>query len=240
VSVAGIGFANAVDSLAAIKKYVFEEKRISLSQLVQILKDNFEDYPEMLSELRNKCPKFGNDDDYVDSIAVHVANFFCREVKKHRNSFGRPFLPMFNTGAYYVTTGKVTGASADGRKAKEPFVVNFSVSSQSNGPTAAIRSATKIDHTQIPSGGTFHLSFTPAVFGEEEDLRVLRVLLKAYWSLGGSLLAVDLADPQILRKAQKYPENYPHLMVRVWGWSAKFVSLSKDFQDHIIARLSSS
>ena len=240
VSVAGIGFANSVDSLAAIKKFVFEEKKISLSQLVQILKDNFEDYPEILLELRNRCPKFGNDDDYVDSIAIRVADFFCKEVKKHRNSFGRPFLSMFNSGAYYVTTGKVAGASANGRKAKEPFVVNFSVSIQSNGPTAAIRSVTKIDHTQIPSGGTFHLSFTPAAFGEEEDLRILQVLLKAYWALGGSLLAVDLADPQVLREAQQHPESYPHLMVRVWGWSAKFVSLSKEFQDHIISRLSGS
>jgi len=234
----GSALANTADALAALKKLVFTEKKISAEELHHALKENYGNNESLRLMLINKAPKFGCDEDYVDVLAKEVAVHFAREVLKYSTQESGRYLPSLVSAWSYVFVGKELGASPDGRKAREPFAVNFSPApgADRKGPTAVIRSLTKIDLTDFPNGSPTDMKFSPSVLSGDSNLGKLVSFIKTFMELGGSKIQFNVVDSATLKKAQMEPENYQNLAVRVWGFSAYFVTLTKDFQNHIIER----
>jgi pyruvate formate-lyase/glycerol dehydratase family glycyl radical enzyme len=231
------GMINVVDSLAAIKKLVFEEKKITLVQLKEALRANWEGY----DELRKLClavPKYGNDDDYVDSIATDLYGFYAEMVPMARTIYGEKFIPVAISITSQWAGGTITGATPDGRYAGEVLADGGASPMRGrdiSGPTAIIKSASKIDQVRFQSV-LMNMKFHPSALGDTEDLNKLATLIKTYFSLGGKHVQFNVVGRDMLVKAQKQPENYHDLVVRVAGFSAYFVQLSKQVQDEIIAR----
>jgi pyruvate formate-lyase/glycerol dehydratase family glycyl radical enzyme len=231
------GMINVVDSLAAIKKLVFEEKKITMAQLKEALKANWEGY----DELRRLClaaPKYGNDDDYVDSIAMDLYRFYAETVPTVRTVYGEKFIPVAISITSQWAGGTITGATPDGRYASEVLADGGASPMRgrdTSGPTAIIKSASKIDQVRFQSV-LMNMKFHPSALGETEDLNKLATLIKTYFSLGGKHIQFNVVGAETLLEAQKQPENYYDLVVRVAGFSAYFIQLSKQVQDEIIAR----
>lgn len=231
------GMINVVDSLAAIKKLVFEEKKITMAQLTEALRANWEGY----DELRRLClaaPKYGNDDDYVDSIATDLYGFYAETVPMVRTVYGEKFIPVAISITSQWAGGTITGATPDGRYAGEVLADGGASPMRgrdTSGPTAIIKSASKIDQVRFQSV-LMNMKFHPSALGNTEDLNKLATLIKTYFSLGGKHVQFNVVGRHMLLKAQKQPENYHDLVVRVAGFSAYFVQLSKQVQDEIIAR----
>ncbi len=234
----GAGIATAADSLAAIKKYVYEEKTIEKTQLIQAVDDNFENTPELLHLLRYEAPKLGNCDDYVDSIAVELLDSFAASLEGKRNCLGGKFRAGTGTAMFYLWKADEIGASPDGRRRGEPLGTNFSVSlfAKIKGPVSVIGSMTKPHFENAINGGPLTLEFHQSVFANQEGIEKVAQLVKSFVDRGGHQLQLNAVNPQRLLDAQKHPENYRQLVVRIWGWSAYFVELDKEYQDHVIAR----
>ncbi len=234
----GAGIATAADSLAAIKKYVYEEKIVEKAQLIQSVDDNFEKTPELLNLLRYKAPKLGNHDDYVDSIAVELLDSFAASLEGKRNCLGGKFRAGTGTAMFYLWKANEIGASPDGRRKGEALGTNFSVSlfAKVKGPVSVIGSMTKPHFENAINGGPLTLEFHQSVFANQEGIEKVAQLVKRFVDLGGHQLQLNAVNPQRLLDAQKHPENYRQLVVRIWGWSAYFVELDKEYQDHVIAR----
>lgn len=232
----GQAFATAINSMAAIKKMVYDEKLISLSELRIQLED---DWPnERLRQYAlNKVPKWGNDDDYVDSIAITVAKHFIEEVMKYKNPRGGPYYPGIFT-FHHVSRGIRTTASPDGRHSGDSISAHLSpqAGSDKTSPTSTIKSAVKVFKLNPPEGAVLDLRFHPtAVIGNEGSSK-LESFIKTFMELGGTVIQFNIVDSNTLRKAQATPEEYRSLLVRVWGFSAYFVTLTKEYQDEIISR----
>ena len=236
-----IGLATVADSLAVIKKIVFEDKLLTLEELVQILKKNYRGtYKSKTgSEWReifiNKVPKYGNDDDYVDQIAVDVVNFYCDEILKHKNFRQGRFNPGILSTAFHLAFGIFTGASADGRKSKEILSNGVSPTNgrDKNGPTAILNSVKKLDHGLVTNGDSLILSFHPNTL----KLEIFSPLIRTYFQPdGGFHIQFNVVGKEILCEAQKNPDEYRGLVVRIAGYSVIFTELSKIAQDEIIAR----
>lgn len=233
----GVGETNAADSLAAIKKLVYDEKVLSLQDLISAAKNNFKG----ASQLR-KCllhsPKFGNDDEYVDSIMVRLVQTFCDEVLKHRNTRGGRYYPGFLCWIMHKVLGEMTPATLDGRREGEPLAdcLGPSQGMDVKGPTAMMRSVTKCNLSRCLGGLVLNAKFrtgTITRYGE-----IFAALVRSYFRQGGFELQVNVVDQEMLRDAQKNPEEHANLMVRVAGYSAYFTTLDKPLQDEIIARTS--
>jgi formate C-acetyltransferase len=239
VGVTGVGLPNVANSLAALKRVVFEEKRVALKEMVSILKKDFEGNEEFRSELWNDLPKYGNDDDFVDTIAREIGQFYCQEVWGHRGSFGIKFRPGLFAVSINVPFGLTTGAGAGGRKALTPLAdggISPAAGSEKQGVLGVIKSAAKIDNVLAANGTLLNIRFSPSVFEKEEDIMKLVDLLKSYNDLGGYHIQFNVIDSETLRAAQKKPEDYRGLMVRVAGYSAYFVELNPEVQEDIISR----
>lgn len=234
----GTGISTAVDSLAAVKKFVFEEQDISAQMLVNALDSNFEGYEEIYSKLKYEAPKMGKDDDFADNIAIDLLNIFSELTLDLKNERGGNFRPGTGSAMYYLWHVTETGASADGRKKGEPLSANFSPSLhvKLNGPVSIIRSFSKPDMKKIMNGGPLTLELHDTVFKNKDSLRKVSSLVKAYMDLGGQQLQINAVNREQLIEAKKHPENYKNLIVRVWGWSGYFVELDELYQDHIISR----
>ncbi|MBO4539101.1 MAG: pyruvate formate-lyase [Clostridia bacterium] len=233
----GAGLSTAADALAAIEKVVFEEKTVSKKELLSALKKNFVGY-EGLRKTLLACPKMGNNDDYVDEIAGRLTSVFSAYVNGSPN--GRDGVWRAGTGSAqeYVFSGRKVGATADGRKAGEPFGCSYSPSLQAviNGPLSVIQSFTKIDLKTLPNGGPFTIEIHDNVFRNEEGEKKVAALIRSYFLLGGHQMQINAINRDRLLEAQKNPEKHPNLIVRVWGWSGYFNELDPEFQDHIIKR----
>ncbi len=232
-----VGMINVADSLATIKKLVFEEQKITMAQLKKALHANWEGY----EELRRMCleaPKYGNDDDYTDLIAKDLYRFLAKTITKFDYTLGGKHQPGGISISSMWAGGDITGATPDGRYAGE-VLADGSMSPMrgrdTNGPTAIIKSASKIDQAFYAST-LLNMKFHPSTLGNTEDLRKLATLIKTYFSLGGKHIQFNVVNREILLEAQKQPENYYDLVVRVAGYSAYFVQLGKRVQDEIIAR----
>ncbi|MEM3365479.1 MAG: pyruvate formate lyase family protein [Candidatus Methanomethyliaceae archaeon] len=232
-----VGMINVADSLAAIKKLVFDDKKITLKQLKEALAANWQGY----EEIRKMCleaPKYGNDDDYVDSIAVDLYNFYADEVYKYKTINGGRWVPGGVSISSMWAGGAITGATPDGRLAGE-VLADGSMSPMRgrdvNGPTAVIKSASKIPQSRFAST-LMNMKFHPSALSSTEDLRKLAFLIKTYFNLGGKHVQFNVVSKETLIDAQKHPENYRDLIVRVAGYSAYFVELSKSIQDEVIKR----
>jgi len=236
-AISSCGMINVVDSLAAIKKLVFEEKKITLKQLKEALAANWQGY-EDIRKMCLEAPKYGNDDDYVDSIAVDLYNFYADEVYKYKTINGGKWVPGGISISSMWAGGAITGATPDGRLAGE-VLADGSMSPMRgrdvNGPTAVIKSASKINQSRFAST-LMNMKFHPSALSSTEDLRKLAFLIKTYFNLGGKHVQFNVVSRETLIEAQKHPENYRDLIVRVAGYSAYFVELSKSIQDEVIKR----
>jgi formate C-acetyltransferase len=227
----------AADGLAAIKQVVFEEKSCTPGELLRALRDNFEGH-EALRRRLLAAPKFGNDDDCVDEIATDIARRFCDRVVRHPTPTGKPFWPalydfLFNDFA------KIVGATPDGRRWRDPIGEHYSPTPgrARKGPTAIIRSAAKGPLYEACGSSIFHISLARSMApANESGAAVVRQLLDAALQMGVAVMDVAIYDVEALKDAKRHPELHEDLIVRVWGFSARFVDLCDDMQDHIIAR----
>ena len=233
----GIGVADMANSLAMIRKLVFEEKKYTLAEICAALDADWAGYEE-LRQAALACPKYGNDIDYVDSIAVEISEFYHREIHAYKDYFGSPFNSAFMGISNYSPAGSVIGATPDGRKARTPLTEGVSphAGTDLTSPTAAMRSVAKINH-DVHSGGTLlNVKLAPELLKTERSLRNLAAIIRAYFALGAFHVQFNVISAETLRKAQEHPEDYRDMLVRVAGYSTQFVNLSREAQDAIIER----
>lgn len=234
----GTGIATAADSLAAIKKYVFEEKTVSKQRLMDAVDSDFVNDPELLHLLRYEAPKLGNNDDYVDSISVELMDTFAAALKGKKNYRGGIYRAGTGSAMNYLRQSFAVGATPDGKRADEPFGANFAISlfAKVKGPVSVVASMAKHHFANAINGGPLTLEFHKSVFGGDDGVEKVARLVRSFIHRGGHQLQLNTVDAEKMRAAQKEPEKYKNLIVRVWGWSAYFVELDKGYQDHVIAR----
>jgi pyruvate formate-lyase/glycerol dehydratase family glycyl radical enzyme len=238
--------ANVANSLAAIKKLVFDEQQIATGELQQALDSNFASPQGQKIRLLliNRAPKYGNDDDSVDGIAKEAYSHYMNELAKHRNTrygrgpIGGTFHPSSASVAYNIPAGAIVGAMPDGRKSGEALadVESPFRGTELNGPTAVIKSVSKLEHILESGGSILNLKFNPAIFGDPKQLDNLIALIRSYFELKGMEVQLLIVSAEILRQAQKHPEKHRDLLVRVAGYSTYFIALDPQVQNDIISR----
>ena len=231
-----IGLANVGDSLYAVKKLVFEDKSLTLEELKQALDANYQGY-ERIYELLLEAPKFGNDDDRVDQIAKEVVDQFRLTVSEHKNIRGFPYSPQLWSHVGHVYVGQILGATPDGRKAGKPLAQggNPTQGRAVKGLTAHAKSMAKLDFRRL-NGGSLQLELDPSLLNVESPAEMVSGIVKSYFELGGVHIILNLLTVKDLEKAKTNPDEYGDVVVRVTGFSARFVSLAKEVQNEIIAR----
>ncbi len=238
-TIEGMGIATLADSVAAVKKMVYDEKRIDMKELLDAIAQNFEGYEELRQLLKSKAPKFGNDDDYVDEIASELSVFWAEETFKHENPFtGRRYRAGYLSWNYFIPLGPLTGATPDGRRRGEFLSggVGAVQGMDSTGPTASIRSVGKLNLETVPNGASHTITLSPSMLQTPEHIEKLAALLRAYNEVGGTALQINVIDAETLRDAQKNPDAYSNLMVRVTGYNAFFTQVGRELQEEIISR----
>lgn len=237
--VQGVGMADVGDSLTAVKKLVFEEKRVEKEALLEGMRTNFEANPMLKYILVNKAPKYGNDIEEADEMASYVGEHYCNCVRRYVNTSGGKYRPGLFCLSSNTPLGKQVCALPSGREAGTPLG-DGGISPKHGmdllGPTAAAKSVAKVKHALASNGVNFNLKFLPAILKTDEDRQKLVDLIRAYFSIGGMHIQFNILSPEKLLDAQKQPEKYRSLVVRVAGYSAFFVELDKDIQDEIISR----
>lgn len=235
--ITGIGLAVVANSLATIQKLVFEEHRCDMATLAKALQANWNGYEELRAAAK-AAPKYGNDDDRVDGIAREVANHFYDEIHQYHDIFGSPFLTAFMGISNYIPMGRVLGATPDGRCAGEPSSEGVSpyVGTDISTPLAAMRSAAKLNQ-DVHSGGTLlNLRLDHNLVATKRGQANLGAMIQTLFAMGAFHVQFNCVSSEVLRAAQKKPDNYRDLLVRVAGYSTQFVNLSRSMQDAIIAR----
>lgn len=232
-----VGLGTLTDCMSAIKFHVFDQKKVSFNELMEALSKNFEGYEPLRQRLLNKTPKFGNDDDYADELMKELFNTIFKIVEGRKNTRNGEYHVNYLSTTCHVYFGSVVGATPDGRKAKAPVSDGISPSQGADrkGPTAVIKSVSKMDH--VLTGGTLlNLKFNPTLIEGEEGIEKLVHLIKAHLKLGSHHVQFNIITAETLREAQKNPEKYRDLIVRVAGFSEYFCNLSRAVQDEIISR----
>ena len=235
----GVGIATAADSLAAVKKYVFEEKSITAEELISAMDENFANAPELLHRLRYEAPKMGCEGgEMAAELSKDVLYAFSDALAGRKNCFGGIWRAGTGTAMMYLRHASVTGATADGRLAGESFGANFSPSlfAKTAGPITVCEHFSCADMKRVLNGGPLTLEFAMSTFRDQESIQKLATLIRYFILRGGHQIQLNAVDPAKLREAQKDPDRYRQLIVRIWGWSAYFVELDKPYQEHVIAR----
>lgn len=239
--VQGIGEANLSDSLYVIKKMVFEKKEMSFSQLVEALEANFSgEYADLQTHVIQDFEKFGNDDEELDIIAAKLFRHYAKELEKYENVRGGKFIPGAYTVSAHIPLGEAVGATPDGRKAQEQLAdggLSPMVGRDHLGPTAVLKSVSKLDNYLTVNGSLLNLKFQPNTLKGQQGLNKFADFLMAFTKLKIQHVQFNVQSKETLLEAQKHPEKYSGLLVRVAGYSAFFVDLNKQIQDDIIARV---
>lgn len=232
------GMANVVDSLLAIKQAVFEAHVVTLPELKHALDVNFQGFESLQSYLKNRCDKYGNDSLFANQLMAELIDFAAKEINSIPNCRGFRFQTGMYTVDQHASMGICTGAMADGRPAGQSLAnaVSPVQGADKAGPTAIINSVTRYDHTQFGNGMVLDLKFSPSMFKNPNHRKMFRALVDTYFSKGGMEVQFNVMSRETLLDAQKHPENYRNLIVRVSGFSAYFTNLYKALQDEIIAR----
>ena len=233
----GTGLAPACDMLAAIEDVIFSGE-VQKETLLQALDADFEGFETLHQRLKYEAPKMGNDDDRADRFAGVLLGDFADAVKGLKNERGGIVRAGTGSAMYYITHAAEMGATADGREAGVPLPANYapSLNIRLNGPVSLIKSFTKPDLSRTINGGPLTIEFSDSVFTQEESITKVAELVRLFVLRGGHQLQLNTVNREKLLDAQKHPENYRNLIVRVWGWSGYFVELDKCYQDHIIRR----
>ena len=239
--VQGIGIANLSDSLHALKGLVFEQHRLSFDELLAVLNANFAtpEGKKIRARLINRFEKYGNDIDDVDNISAELLRHYCKEVEKYRNPRGGHFTPGSYTVSAHVPLGAVVGATPDGRFAGEQLAdggLSPMLGQDMQGPTAVLKSVSKLDNYLLSNGTLLNVKFTPATLEGDAGLQKLADFLRAFTQLKLQHIQFNVVNAETLREAQQRPQDFAGLVVRVAGYSAFFVELSKEIQDDIIRR----
>ncbi|MCF7793219.1 MAG: glycyl radical protein [Candidatus Cloacimonetes bacterium] len=235
--VQGVGLGSITDILTSIKYNVFDNKKISMSELLNALNANYSGYENLRFDLIYNTPKYGNDDDYADENAVKVFEIFFDSIDGKPTALNATYRINMLPTTSHVYFGSVIGATADGRKSGVPLSEGISPvqGADKNGPTAVMKSAAKFDHTK--TGGTLlNQKFTPAFFENNESISKLGKLIRGYFAMDTHHIQFNVVTAETLKKAQKHPEQYRDLIVRVAGYSDYFNDLGKDLQNEIIRR----
>ncbi|MBW2409785.1 MAG: hypothetical protein JRF72_08300 [Deltaproteobacteria bacterium] len=250
-----VTFATTVDSLLAIKYLVFDHKKCTMAELIEALQQNWAGHEVLQALARNRAPKYGRDDDAADQMAKRVMDLWTGLTWKHKTvSSGRQFRPGMLSWNYWAGDGFIMAASADGRP-RGQFLSNAICPSNGadiNGPTSNANSVGKVlggksaeaqgdwgeYFSCLPNGASHTITFNPSILKDPEHKEKFKAFLKGYAENGGSCLQVNMLDPDMLRDAQKHPQNYRHLLVRITGYNAYFTSVGRELQDEVIQRIS--
>ncbi len=235
------GLPDVVNSLYAIKKLVFDDKKVGLSELMDILKNNWQGYEQLRQYALNKYSYYGNDNEEIDNIAKNIINDFadiCDEVS-NESAYKTP--AGISTFGRQLEWSPHRNATPFGKKACEILSGNFSPTpgTDKEGATAIIKSYCKADLKRTVSGAALDIKLLPSAVNGENGVEAIISLLRGFVILGGHFMQLDIADTELLKDAQENPENYQNLSVRVSGWNARFVTLNKEWQDMIIAQTGS-
>ncbi|NMC46834.1 MAG: hypothetical protein GYA52_08375, partial [Chloroflexi bacterium] len=253
VTVEGVTYATTVDSLLAVKYLIFDEKICTMAELLEALKDNWIGHEVLQARALNKAPKYGRNDERADALAKDVMDLWTEETWKYKTtSTGRRFRPGMLSWNYWVADSALLAASPDGR-ARGKFLSNALCPSNGadiKGPTSNVNSVGMVLGgkardgkgdwgeflNSLPNGGSHTMTFNPSLVRDPEHREKFKGFLRAYIENGGTALQINMIDADTLRDAQRHPENYKHLLVRVTGYNAYFTSIGKELQDEIIAR----
>lgn len=251
VTMEGVTFATTVDSLLAIKYLVYDQKECTLEELVKALRANWEGYEVLQAKALYRAPKYGRDDDEADAMAQKVMKTWSDEVWKHKTlCTNRQFRPGMLSWNYWIGSSYILKASANGRKNPQ-FLSNAICPSNGadiNGPTSNSNSVGtalggKQEHgdwgeyvNYLPNGASHTITFNTSLIRDPAHKEKFKSFLKGYIQNGGTALQINILDPDVLRDAQAHPQDYRHLLVRITGYNAYFVSVGKELQDEIIAR----
>jgi formate C-acetyltransferase len=233
----GVGLGTITDAMTAVKYHVFDQKTVRMEALLAALRDNFAGSERLRQLLLNKTPRYGNDDPYADSLMTALFEVYFQAIDGRPNTKGGTYHINLLPTTVHVYFGSVIGATSDGRRAGEPLSEGISPVQGADrcGPTAVIKSAAKMDHAR--TGGTLlNQKFTPQLLNDEAGLDKLVQLIRTYFKLDGHHIQFNVVDAATLRDAQKHPDQYRDLIVRVAGYSDYFCDLGQALQDEIIAR----
>ncbi|RJP34294.1 MAG: formate C-acetyltransferase/glycerol dehydratase family glycyl radical enzyme [Actinobacteria bacterium] len=238
IAVQGVGMATVGDSLAAIDQLVFQEGKVSMGELLQAMQGDFAEAEPLRQMLVNRCPKFGNDDDEVDLLCARVMDIFCDAVVRHPTRRGGHYLPGALSTNGHVAFGLGEPALPSGRRMGEPLSPGLSPCQGMNtqGPTAALKSASKVNQGRLANGISLNLEFTPAFFRGEGAADDFADLLRTYCDLGGMHWQCNIVGRETLVEAMEKPQLHQDLLVRPAGYSMRFVNLSPLVQSEMIAR----
>lgn len=231
------GIVDSIDALIGIKKFVFEDKKYTMNELKAALDANWEGYETMRQDFING-PKYGNNDDYADEVAVRTYDMVAAEMGKVRDFSGKSPMPSGLVVTWMFELATKTGALPNGRKLGDPLAdagISPHASYDKNGPMAAVISASKIDHRK-QKANIFNQKFSPACIEGDAGREKLKDYVTASMELGLDMIQFNVVDGKVLRDAQKHPENYKDLVVRISGYNANFVDLDKFVQDAVIQR----
>jgi pyruvate-formate lyase len=234
----GVGLADAVDSLVAIRQLICEDKELAFPTLLSALDRDFEGSEELRQRILRGVPKYGNNEPSVDRLAREVASFFCRTVERFRNPRGGFMVPGLYSVSANVPIGQYVGATPNGRKANQPVAEACSPShgSDRKGPTQAALSVAHLDHLLVTNGTQYNQRYHPNALEGAQGLNALVQLIQTFFEEGGYHIQFNVVSTDKLRDAQKRPEKYRDLVVRVAGYSAFFVDLDPAVQEDIIQR----
>lgn len=233
----GVGLGSLTDSLASLKFHLYDKKSMNMTTFLEALNENFVGQDKLYKELLDNTPKYGNDDDYADEILKRVFEIYFNAIDGRPNNKNGHFHINLLPTTCHVYFGSVIGATPDGRKAFEPLSEGISPvqGADQNGPTAVLKSAAKIDH--LRTGGTLlNQKFTPQILADDVGIDKLAHLIRAYFRMDGHHIQFNVVTAETLRKAQRHPEKYQDLIVRVAGYSDYFVDLTVELQNEIIQR----
>ncbi len=234
----GTGIATAADSLAAIRLYVFDNKSVTPQRLIEAVDGNFEGENGLLAKLRYETPKMGQNNDLPDQLATRLLDWFADALEGRVNCRGGCYRAGTGSAMFYLWHAAEIGASPDGRRKGEPFGTNFSPSlfSDTKGPFSVIASFTKQHFNRAINGGPLTMEFSSGMFRDDDSVHKVALLVKTFIDRGGHQLQLNAVNLEDMKDAQQHPDRHRNLVVRIWGWSAYFVELDKEYQDHVIAR----
>ena len=251
VTIEAVTFATTVDSLLAVKYLVYDKKECTLEELVKALKANWKGYEILQTKALYKAPKYGRDDDEADALGRRVMDTWTEEVWKYKTiSTGRQFRPGMLSWNYWIGSGYILKASPNGRTEAQ-FLSNAICPSNGadiNGPTSNSNSVGKVlggksengdflDYmNSLPNGASHTITFNTSLLRDANHKDKFKSFLRGYCKNGGTALQINILDPEVLKDAQAHPQEYRHLLVRITGYNAYFVSVGKELQDEIIAR----
>ncbi len=237
-SILSAGLASAVDALMAVKKFVFEQKELTLEEFRDILDSNWQGHEKLRLRIRNMASRFGNGNSEADEYAAALVRFFGNKVNMRPNARGGVYHASGHSARTFITFGEKTGATPDGRFAGEEMSKNISpaMGADVNGITALLKSVTTLDSSYLPRDFPLDVMLHPATVQGEEGLAAMRALLRSYIKGHGYSIHFNIFDASVLEDAQKHPEKYTGLQVRVCGWNVRFNDLCKKEQDMYIER----